>query len=77
MDYINYKKNLKRLNLTSSNLMKLIDGNLYTPSSNWKPKNEVPKTIEIILELLNRLPENDRVLFIYEKLKESQEKQNP
>ena len=56
--------------------MNILEMNEKTPATNWKRKGEVPKFVEILFDSLNRLPESDRVLFIHEKLKESQNSKN-
>jgi hypothetical protein len=66
---------MKDLNISSAKFSQIVGISENTPSAVWKKKNEIPNIVSIVLELLNRLPESDRVLFIHEKLKESQEKQ--
>jgi hypothetical protein len=72
MDYLTYKEKLKNININNISLSRIVDFHKDTPSSLWKKKNEVPKTISIILELLEKLPEDERVLFIHHKLKEAE-----
>jgi len=69
MDYNKYREQLKKLNINGITLSKIVDFHKDTPSSLWKKRNEVPNSIAIILELLEKLPEDERVLFIYHKLK--------
>jgi len=72
MDYITYKKQLKNFNLNSTELSRIVDFHKDTPSSLWKKRDKVPTTISIILELLEKLPEDERVLYIHHKLKEAE-----
>jgi hypothetical protein len=69
LNYTEYKDNLKKLNISSLELMKILEMNEKTPATNWRRKNEIPKVIELFLETLWRLPEDDRVLFLHHKLK--------
>jgi len=72
MEYIEYKKAIKSLNLSSLNFSKIVGISESTPSSAWKRKNEVPQMAEVVLELLEELPVEKRLLFIHSKLKEVQ-----
>jgi len=68
--YINYKKAIKQFHISSIDFAKIIGVSEGTPSSNWKRKDNVPQTIEIILELLKELPIEKRLMFIHNKLEE-------
>jgi len=70
MDYNRYKEKLKELDINSVTLSRIVDFHKDTPSSLWKRKDEVPKSVAIIIELLAKLPEDERVLFIHHKLKD-------
>ena len=70
MKYIDYKKHIKHLNLSSLKFAKIIGVSEKTPSSAWKPKDDVPEVIEIVLELLKELPIEKRLMFIHNKLEE-------
>jgi DNA-binding transcriptional regulator YiaG len=69
MKYMDYRKIIKKLDITSSKFTKIIGVSENTPSSNWKQRNEIPEPVTVILELLSKMPEHERVLYIYDKLK--------
>jgi hypothetical protein len=73
LEYLTYKKKLKNIGINSNIFTKLLSIGKTTPSTHWKTKNEVPKSIEFILDLLEELPEENRVLFLHRKLKEEKE----
>jgi hypothetical protein len=75
LNYEEYKNKLKDLRISSLEFMNILEMNEKTPATNWRRKNQVPKFVEVLFDSLNRLPESDRVLFVHEKLKESQKKQ--
>ena len=72
MNYNNYREKLKELKINSVKLSQIVDFHKDTPSSLWKKRDEIPKSISIVLELLEKLPEDERVLFIHHKLKEAE-----
>ncbi|EJF06110.1 hypothetical protein ThvES_00018290 [Thiovulum sp. ES] len=72
MNYSTYKDKLKLININGVTFSKILDFHKDTPSSLWKKKNEIPKTISVVLELLEKMPEDERVLFIHHKLKEAE-----
>ena len=74
MNYLEYQSSVKRLNLSSSKFAKILGIARTTPSAVWKKKNLIPIFAERLLEVLAKLPEDERVLFIHHKLKESSEK---
>ncbi len=69
MTYQEYENKIKTLNLSSSKLAKIMGMARTTPSAVWKRKNEIPIPIERFLEIFERLEEDERVLFIHNKLK--------
>jgi len=69
VDYNLYKENLKSLNLKGSKLIKLIDGHRNNQTY-WKRQNKVLKYIEIILKLLQDIPLEKRLVYLYGELKE-------
>jgi len=52
MNYIDYKKDLKYLEISSLKFSKIVGISDSTPSSAWRRKNEVPKMARVVLELL-------------------------
>jgi len=72
MDYETYKKRLKSLDLTNSKFTDLIGVGSSTPSTNWRAKGEIPKTVGFIIELLEELPVEKRLILVHHKLKEVQ-----
>jgi len=75
MNYIDYKKDLKYLEISSLKFSKIVGISDSTPSSAWRRKNEVPKMARVVLELLKELPIEKRLMFIHNKLEE-REKEN-
>jgi hypothetical protein len=67
MDYGLYRKNLEELNLQGSQLLQLI-GSHRNNQNYWKKKDEVPKHIEVILELLKELPLEKRLVYLHNNL---------
>jgi hypothetical protein len=72
MEYETYKKRLKSLDLTNSKFTNLIGIGSSTPSTNWRVKGEVPKTVDFIIELLEELPIEKRLLLVHNRLKEAE-----
>jgi len=70
LNYINYRKNLKYLDLSSVKFSKIVGLAENTPSSVWRRKNEVPEIVQVVLELLKELPIEKRLMFIHNKLEE-------
>ena len=56
--------------MTGATFTTLLDIHKNTPTTNWKPKDRIPPNIEIVLELLEELPLEKRLLFIHNKLEE-------
>jgi len=71
MNYIDYKKDLKYLEISSLKFSKIVGISDSTPSSAWRRKNEVPKMARVVLELLKELPIEKRLLFMHNKSIES------
>jgi hypothetical protein len=69
MNYNEFKKKLKTIRLSGKDLTAILEIDKTTPSAYWKKRDEVPIYISILLELLEKLPEDDRILFIHHKLK--------
>jgi hypothetical protein len=69
MDYKEYKNKLKSLDLNNSKFTELVGIGNSTPSTNWRVKNEIPPTIGFIIELLEELPIEKRLLLLHKKLK--------
>jgi hypothetical protein len=72
MNYSEYKEHIKKLELTSIKFMKMLNMNEKTPATNWRRQNKVPKVVEILIEVLFKLPEETRVLYIFNKLKDAE-----
>jgi hypothetical protein len=72
LNYEEYKTNLKRLKLSSIEFMKILNMNEKTPATNWRRQNKIPKVVELFFEMLWKLSEDERVLFIHHKLKEAE-----
>jgi hypothetical protein len=70
MNYIEYKNRLKNLDLNNNKFTSLVGIGNSTPSTNWRVKDEVPQTIGFIIELLEALPTEKRLVLVHEKLKE-------
>ena len=68
MDYNSYRDTLKELDITGSQLIKIIDGH-QNNQGYWKKKDKVPKHVEVILELLKKLSLEKRLVYIHEKQK--------
>ena len=73
MKYIEYRKKLKEFNLSSGGFAKIIGLVETTPSAVWKRKGAIPIFAERFLEVLDKLPENERVVYIHHKLKEAEQ----
>jgi hypothetical protein len=71
MSYKEYQDIIKVLNISSVKFTKIIGVSETTPPAVWKKKGIVPIIVERFLELLEKMPEDERVLFIHHKLKES------
>jgi len=74
MNYNEYQDKIKSLNISSIKLTQIIGVSKTTPPAVWKRKNSVPILVERFLELLEKLPEDERVLYIHHKLKEAENK---
>jgi hypothetical protein len=70
LTYQEYEEKIKELNISSGKFAKLVGMARTTPSAVWKRKNVVPIYIERFLELLEKLSEDERILFIHHSLKE-------
>jgi len=69
MNYKEYQSKLKELDLSSKQFSQLVGVVETTPPAVWKRKDSLPIVIERFLEVLEKLPEDERVLFIHHKLK--------
>ena len=70
MNYQEYQSSVKELNLSSGKFAKIVGVARTTPSAVWKKKDIIPIFAERLLEVLAKLPEDERVLFIHHKLKD-------
>jgi methyl coenzyme M reductase subunit C-like uncharacterized protein (methanogenesis marker protein 7) len=71
LTYQEYENKIKKLKISSGKLAKIVGMARTTPSAVWKKKDIIPIHIERFLEVFEKLPEDERVLFIHHKLKES------
>jgi hypothetical protein len=69
MLYRKFKLNLSKLNLSINDFCKIENISLATPTK-WKQKNEVPTYVKNIIELLEMLPLEQRLVWIHNKLEE-------
>jgi hypothetical protein len=69
MNYDEYKNKLKSLDLNNSKFTALVGIGNSTPSTNWRVKDEIPATIGFIIELLEELPLEKRLMLLHKKLK--------
>jgi transcriptional regulator with XRE-family HTH domain len=70
LNYEKFKIKLKEINVTNKDFAEILGIDKTTPSAYWKKKNEVPKHVEVILELLKNLSLEKRLVYIHEKSKE-------
>jgi len=68
LTYQDYEIKIKKLNLSSGKLTKIMGMARTTPSAVWKKKGDIPIPIERFLEVLEKLTEDERILFVHHKL---------
>jgi predicted transcriptional regulator len=70
MEYSELKKLQKKLKISNINLSKL--SGFHTTYLPQLKNRKIPQSLITIIQLLEKMPEDERVLFIHHKLKEAE-----